>query len=236
MRPTAACPSFPCAKCEVRDKAICAALQNDELRQLYAISTAVDVSAGQAIFFEGDRDRFLFNVVTGAVRLSKNLPDGRRQITGFLFPGDLLGLTIAGRYAYTAEAIIDSSFCRFDRGKLTESAERFRNLEHQLFNLASNELVQAQEHLLVLGRKSATERVATFLTRVAERIGERVGVGSVTELPMKREDIGDYVGLSLETVSRAISELRVKGMIVTPSSRRIEIPNTDALVQLSGDL
>ena len=236
MSATAASLKFPCATCQVRDKAICAALDSEELRHLNAISTAVELSAGQVVFFEGDQDRFLFNVVTGAVRLSRMLPDGRRQITGFLFPGDLLGLTIAGRYAYTAEAMIDSSFCRFDRGKLTEIAERFPNLEHQLFNLASNELVQAQEHILVLGRKSATERVATFLTRVAERIGERAGAGSVTELPMTREDIADYLGLTIETVSRIISKLRASGAIAMPTARHIEVPDTEALLQLSGDL
>jgi len=235
MSPTAAA-KYSCATCGVRDKAICAALGREELRHLFAISTAVELSAGRAVFVEGDQDRFLFNVVTGAVRLSKTLPDGRRQITGFLFPGDLLGLTIAGRYAYTAEAISRSSFCRFDRARLAEIAHRFPNLEHQLFNLASNELVQAQAHLLVLGRKSATERVATFLARVAERIGERTGAGSVTDLPMTREDIADYLGLTLVTVSRIISTLRARGVIAAPSARRIEIPDSEALMQLSGDL
>jgi len=236
MSPTAASHKFPCATCEVRDKAICAALKNEELSQLNAISTAVELSAGQAVFYEGDQDRFLFNVVAGAVRLSKMLPDGRRQITGFLFPGDLLGLTIAGRYAYTAEAMKNSSFCRFDRARLTEVAEHFPNLEHRLFNLASNELVQAQEHILVLGRKSAKERVATFLARVADRIGERTAAGRVTDLPMTREDIADYLGLTIETVSRVMSRMRASGIIATPTARHIEIPDIDALMQLSGDL
>lgn len=236
MSPPAAATKFSCATCGVRDKAICVALDGEELSHLHAISTAVELSAGHAVFSEGDQDKYLFNVVTGAVRLSKVLPDGRRQITGFLFPGDLLGLTIAGRYGYTAEAIIRSSFCRFDRVRLTEIAERFPNLEHQLFNLASNELVQAQEHILVLGRKSARERVATFLTRVAERIGQVAGAGSVTELPMTREDIADYLGLTVVTVSRTISQLRASGAIAMPSARRIEIPDSEALIQLSGDL
>ena len=236
MKSTAAASDFPCETCAVRDKAICAALDDEELRHLEAISTAVSLHAGQAIFREGDENTFLFNVVTGAVRLSKLLPDGRRQITGFLFPGDLLGLSVAGSYAYTAEAISETSLCRFGRARLTDISERFPNLEHRLLDLASNELDQAQEHILVLGRKTAAERVATVLLRLVDRIGDRADAGSKIDLPMTREDIGDYAGLSIETVSRILSQFRKIGILKTPSARHIEIPDTEALMQLSGDL
>jgi len=236
MSSTAASPRFPCATCEVRDKAICAALDYEELRQLNAIATSVSLPADKTVFYEGDKDTFLFNVVQGAVRLSKMLPDGRRQITGFLFPGDLLGLSAEGVYAYTAEAIIDTSLCRFDRTRLTEIAEHFPKLERQLLSLASNELVQAQDHLMILGRKSADERVATILLRLAERIGQRSNSGSVLDLPMTRYDIADYTGLTIETVSRSISLFRQKGVIEMSDARRIFIPETGALTLLSGDV
>ncbi len=233
---TAASRQFPCASCEVRDAAICAALDDDELRDLNAISTLVDLEDKETIFHEGDEDTFLFNVVDGAVRLSKLLPDGRRQITGFLFAGDLAGLSVDGVYAYSAEAIVETTLCRFDRVRLTEVAERFPKLEHRLLDLASNELVQAQDHLMVLGRKSSTERIATILMRLAERIGDRTDGGSIIDLPMTREDLADYAGLTTETVSRNLSSLRAKAIIEIPNPRSVHVPDMNALAVLSGDL
>lgn len=236
MSETAASPRFPCQTCEVRDKAICAALNDDELRQLSSSATAVKLQAGRTVFYEGDDSTFLFNVVTGAIRLSKLLPDGRRQITGFLFPGDFLGLAVAQVYAYSAEALTDTSLCRFSRKSLTAIMERFPKLEHQLLSLASNELVQAQEQLMILGRKTATERVATVLLGLAKRIGQQDDGGQTLDLPMTRHDLGDYTGLSTETVSRVISRLREDGVIDTAGARSVHIPETDALFLLSGDI
>ena len=102
MQRTAAAHDFPCQTCPVRDQSICAALSDEELREVSRITTAVDLAKGATVFFEGDENTYLFNVVGGAVRLSKLLSDGRRQVTGFLFPGDFLGLSIADRYAYTS--------------------------------------------------------------------------------------------------------------------------------------
>lgn len=235
MGQTAASPQFPCQTCEVRDKAICAALDDDELRRLNSIARAVELETGRTIFYEGDDNTFLFNVVRGAVRLSKLLLDGRRQITGFLFPGDFLGLSVANVYAYTAETLIDTSLCRFDRASLTAAMERFPKLEHQLLDLASNELAQAQDHLLMLGRKTATERVATVLLRLAKRVGQSADGGMVLDLPMSREDLADYAGLTTETVSRTFSLLRQKGVIDTPAARSVHIPETETLALVSGD-
>lgn len=236
MSGTAASPHFPCETCEVRDKTICAALNDDELRQLNAIATAVKVRARGTVFYEGDDSTYLFNVVTGAVRLTKLLPDGRCQVTGFLFPGDLLGLAVTEVYAYSAEALTDASLCRFARTSLTAIMERFPKLEHRLLGLASNELAQAQEHLMILGRKTATERVATVLLKLAKRIGQQVAGGRVLDLPMTRQDIADYSGLTTETVSRIISRLRQDGVIQTPNPTTVHIPETDALVDISGDV
>jgi CRP/FNR family transcriptional regulator len=136
MTETAASPRFPCQICEVRDKAVCAVLEDDQLRQLNTIATAVELRAGGTVFYEGDENTFLFNVVKGAVRLSKLLPDGRRQITGFLFPGDFLGLSIADVFAYSAETITETSLCRFNRKSLANMIERLPKLENQLLALA----------------------------------------------------------------------------------------------------
>jgi CRP/FNR family transcriptional regulator len=235
MTNTAASPAYPCQNCEVRDKAICSALNDDELLQLNKITTEVILDANGIAFLEGDDSTYLFNLVSGAIRLSKSLPDGRRQITGFLFPGDFLGLSVADTYAYSAEAIIESKLCRFERKRLTHLLEEFPRLEQRLLSLASNELVQAQDHLLILGQKTASERLATLLWKFAERIGREDGDGHEIELPMNRADIGAYVGLTIETVSRTFGNLRNQGVIEVRDARFIRIPDLEQLIEVTGE-
>lgn len=236
MATKAAAKDFPCRDCDVRDEAICSALDALELRELKSISTSVSLPEGRMVFLEGDEYRYLFNVVRGVIRMSKGLPDGRRQITGFMFPGDFLGLSVGGRYSYTAETIGPSKLCRFDRRRLMAIADRHPKLERKLLRLASNELVQAQEHFLILGQKSAIERVTTALLKLAERLGQNVDEGCTVTLPMTREDMADYLGLSFETISRVISALRKSGVIQLSSAREVHIPNTVALRRLTGDI
>jgi CRP/FNR family transcriptional regulator len=233
---TAAAPNFPCRTCEVRDTAICKALEDDELRQLNKISTIVKLDAGGTVFYEGDDSTFLFNVVRGSLSLSKLLPDGRRQVTGFLFSGDFLGLSIGGAYPYTAEALAPTELCRFDRPGLTRILDKFPKLEHQLLSLASNELAQAQDHLMVLGRKTAIERVATVLLKLVDRIGKNGNSGCALDLPMSRSDLADYAGLTTETVSRTLSRMKKQGLIDTVGVRGLHIPRVGALADYSGDV
>jgi CRP/FNR family transcriptional regulator len=235
MVKTAASPQFPCQTCEVRDKAICAALADDDLRLLSSIATTVKLNQGGTVFFEGDDSAYLFNVVTGAIRLSKLLPDGRRQITGFLFEGDFLGLAISDVYVYTAEALTQTSLCRFDRARLGELMERLPKLEHELLKLSSNELSEAQDHLMLLGQKKAVERLTTALLKLADRIGQYDDGGWKLELPMTRADLADYTGLTTETVSRTFTRLRNQGVIDTPDLRLVHIPDRSALAIRSGD-
>ena len=156
MHRTAASHDFPCQSCAVRDQTVCAALSDEELREVSKITTAVNLAKGATVFFEGDENTYLFNVVSGAVRLSKLLSDGRRQVTGFLFPGDFLGLSVADTYAYSAEALSATSLCRFNRASLIKLLDRFPKLEHRLLELASNELIEAQAHMVLLGQKHVT--------------------------------------------------------------------------------
>lgn len=235
MYSTAASPHFPCESCEVRDKAICAALNDQELRELNTITTAVALPAKRTVFCEGDESTYLFNLVSGAVRLSKVLSDGRRQVTGFLFPGDFLGLSVADHYAYTADTVTPASLCRFERTRLTRLLDRFPKLERRLLDLASNELVQAQDHLMLLGRKTATERLASLLVQLLERIGHSQGEGGVIDLPMSREDLADYTGLTTETVSRTMTRLRKQGVIQIPNTRSVLVPKAERLEALAGD-
>jgi len=219
----------PCRACEVRDICVCAVLEADELLRLSAISATKSFQPNEPIFHSGDESLHVSNVVQGAVRLYNLLPDGRRQITGFLFAGDFLGMAANQEYAYSAEALTSVKLCRFPRRKLEALLDQLPALERRLLGAASNELVAAQDQMLLLGRKTAREKVASFLVRLSSRAVERGESANPVYLPMSRADIADYLGLTTETVSRTITNLREHGMIEMLASDRISIADGAAL-------
>lgn len=235
MHLTAASHDFPCQSCPVRDQSICAALSDEELREVSKITTAVDLAKGATVFFEGDENTYLFNVVSGAVCLSKLLRDGRRQVTGFLFPGDFLGLSVADTYAYTAETLSGTSMCRFNRASLIKLLDRFPKLEHRLLELASNELVEAQAHMMLLGQKHVTEKISATLIHLMKRIGQRRDDKIVVNLPMTRTDLAEYAGVRTESVSRCLTRLRKQNVISLPEPSSVHILREDELERLAGD-
>ena len=219
----------PCRACEVRNICVCAVLEADELLRLNAISMTKNFQPNQPIFYAGDESVHVSNVVQGTVRLYNLLPDGRRQITGFLFAGDFLGMAANQEYATSAEALTAVTLCRFPRRKLEALLDVLPALERRLLGAASNELVAAQDQMLLLGRKTAREKVASFLLRLSRRAVERGESANPVYLPMSRADIADYLGLTTETVSRTITQLRKNGMITLLSSDRISIAEGTAL-------
>jgi CRP/FNR family transcriptional regulator len=144
-------------------------LTSDDQAHLASIASTREVDRGQMLFIEGDPAKFLYTIVGGTLQIYKLLPDGRRQITGFLFPGDFLGLADDGVYAYSAEAVIDTALHRYRFEELATLLARYPEMENRLFTIASHELAEAQEQMLLLGRKTATEKVASFLLAFGER-------------------------------------------------------------------
>lgn len=169
------------------------------------------------IFGEGDPLDYVYQVVTGAVRSYKLLSDGRCQITAFHLPGDIFGFDFAAAYRMTAEAIVDTTALVTKRRSLEQAARSDVRVGHELWGLTANNLKHAEDHLLLLGRKTALERVATFLLEMDDRL---TGNGAVP-LPMRRRDIGDYLGLTIETVSRVLSTLHEAGIIGFSGARHI---------------
>lgn len=224
----------PCAACAVRDMSVCSVLSAQELQRLEAIITRVEVEPQLAVFYEGDEAKYLFNVTSGAVKIYKLLADGRRQITGFFFPGDFLGLALHERYTYTAEAVDKAVLCRFPHRKFEQLLDEFPKLEKRLLQTASNELAAAQDQMLLLGRKTAQERIATFLLSLSDRAMRRGLRGNVIKLPMSRSDIGDYLGLTIETVSRTLTRLRKSGAVDLPNAQEIRILVRPALLEFAG--
>lgn len=223
----------PCAACAVRDMAFCGALTDEEMPRLLSILQTVDIDAHQPIIDEGETADYLFNVTGGAVKLYKLLPDGRRQITGFLFSGDFLGIAMNDKYAYSAEAVGKVSLCRFSRRKLESLLDEFPRLEKRLLGMASNELVQAQDQILLLGRKTAQEKIVSFLLSLSNRTVKRGGEPSPIELPMGRADIADYLGLTTETVSRTITSLKRNSIIRLLQGGAVDLPDLGALQELA---
>lgn len=220
-----------CEACAARSRSVCAAVSLAELPRLASVRRDVLIGKGEAIFREGDEAGFLFNITAGVVKLSKLLSDGRQQITGFLFPGDFLGFAFLNRYGCTAEAVTGVRLCQFPRRAFEALLDDFPALEREMLQRASHELAAAQEQMLLLGRKSAEERLATFLQMMAERIG---GPDGAFELPMSREEIADFLGLTVETISRTMTRLRKGGVLALPSPQQVVLLDQAGLAAASG--
>jgi CRP/FNR family transcriptional regulator len=223
----------PCGACPVRSLTVCAALEEEELSRLADIVQTQRIDAHQTIFSEGDQAANMFNVTAGTVKLYKLLPDGRRQITGFLFSGDFMGLAVNDRFAYSAETITATSVCRFPRRKMEQLMEEFPKLQRRLFSLASNELAAAQDQMLLLGRKTAKEKIASFLLTLAQRAVRRGQKDNPVHVPMSRADIADYLGLTTETVSRTFTQLKASGMIRLIEGSKIQIVEKPQLYDIA---
>lgn len=180
------------------------------------------------IYGENEPAEYLYKVVSGAVRSYKVLSDGRRQIGGFYLPGDVFGLEAGDVHGFSAEAVADSKIMVIKRAALIALAARDNEVARQLWTMSARELKRAQDHVMLL-IKTAQERVAGFLLEMAAR-GKSA---NEVDLPMSRQDIADYLGLTIETVSRTLTQLENSAAIAVPSSRRIVLRNRAALSRLN---
>ncbi|MCB1487764.1 MAG: helix-turn-helix domain-containing protein [Bauldia sp.] len=193
------------------------------------VGISVRHARNSEVYGEGEPVDNVYKVVSGAVRTYKLLSDGRRQISDFHIQGDVFGLEIGTERHFTAEAIADSVVLVAKRSVLVSLAGRSPELASELWAHTAKELKRAQDHLLLLGRKRAQERVATFLLDMAGREGSDI----VVDLPMSRQDIADYLGLTIETVSRTLTRLEGEMAIEIPTSRRILLRDRQALGHLN---
>lgn len=224
----------PCNDCAVREYSVCAPLEPAEQVRVTQIMSQIDAADGATIFDETDPADHVFNITSGAVKVYKLLPDGRRAITGFLFPGDFLGLTHRDAYAFSAEALTQTKLCKFPREKLERLLEEMPKLERRLLGLASHELAAAQDQMLLLGRKTAKERLASFLALLSNAARRHGKPGNPVDLPMGRSDIADYLGLTIETVSRTFTQLKRDGTIQLLDGNRVRLANPEKLEELAG--
>lgn len=208
-----------CARCAGRSVSICNVIDDEDLPVLVAESSRVTVPAGRCFISEGVSAHDFYVLTGGRAKLFSLMPDGRRQIIGFAELGDFLGLASSDTYAFTAEALGDVTLCRFPHSSIDRLVERFPRLRCRLQKEASSELVKTQARLMLLGRKTARERLASFLIEQAspccahgQTITDEHGPLTLA-LPMSRTDIADYLGLTIETVSRTFGLFKKEGLI-----------------------
>ncbi|MBI1774006.1 MAG: helix-turn-helix domain-containing protein [Proteobacteria bacterium] len=200
--------------------------------ELEQIGTVVMLPRGRTVLEEGDPANYVFKVVSGALRSVRLLTDGRRSIINFLLPGDFFGFTDTGHYTQSVEILADATLIRYPRRRFEALLESDPRAGCRFFNLICAQLSVAQDRLLLLGRKSALERVATFLLTMIDRRASR-GKGNDVDLPMNRVDVADYLGLTIETVSRVLSQLRSRRIIDLPTASHVVLLDRAALAEIS---
>ncbi|WP_256809027.1 MULTISPECIES: helix-turn-helix domain-containing protein [unclassified Bradyrhizobium] len=202
-----------CSDCAVRESAVCSSLDAVELREFEHLGRRVRLGSGETVFSEEDISTSFYNLLEGVMRLYKLLPDGRRQIVGFALPGDFLGMNVSGRHNFSADAIGAVTVCQFAKTPFGRFIEDRAHLLRRINELAIRELDHARDHMVLLGRRSADEKVAAFLLGWRERSFVLKGRSDTVPLPMSRQDIADYLGLTIETVSRTFTKLERHGVI-----------------------
>jgi CRP/FNR family nitrogen fixation transcriptional regulator len=204
---------------------------DEDARALQSIATKVRFARNQAIFREGDTHQNAYKVVSGVVRLCRHLADGRRQIVQFLFPSDFFNIMGLGEQGFSAEAVSDVVLMSYPQHAFAKLSDERASIQNRFLNLLSQRLTDIQCHLMMLGRQSAKERVAAFLLKLAERTGSEED--EIIDLPMSRQDIADYLGLRIETVSRILSQMKQQKLIDARDLYQFALLDPEALQALA---
>lgn len=228
-----------CETCPIRHRAVCAHCDKDELQELEAIKYYRSFEAGQTIIWSGDQMSFVGSVVSGIASLTQTMEDGRTQMVGLLLPSDFVGRPGRERAPYDVSATTDLVMCCFRKKPFEELLEHTPHIAHRLLQMTLDELDAAREWMLVLGRKTAREKIASLLSIIARRDATLHRDGRlgpiVFDLPLTREAMADYLGLTLETVSRQMSALKKDEVILLEGKRRVTIPDVRRLMEEAGD-
>ena len=228
-----------CQACSVRNRAICADLEDDEVALLNRIGRRKLLKAGETLLWEGDEAVFVANVVSGVMKLSTQTSDGREQILGLAYPSDFLGRPFGDTTPYNAEAISDTVVCVFLRSDFERFTLDHSRLEHKLLERTLGELDRTRRWMLLLGRMNAEERLATLLLEIGERSVASTCNNFIQtdpdrfDLPMSRQQIADILGLTIETVSRQFTKMREDGVIEIRGRRDIAICKREVLEGLA---
>ncbi len=228
-----------CWNCPIKHQAVCSRCEPDELTQLEEIKYYRSYEAGQPVIWAGDHMEFVASVVTGIASLSQTMEDGRTQMVGLLLPADFIGRPGRDSAPFDVVAVSDLTICCFRKRPFEAMMVTTPRIAARLLEMTLDELDSAREWMLVLGRKTAREKIASLLAIIARRDAALKQLltkdGMVFDLPLTRESMADYLGLTLETVSRQISALRKSGVIELDGKRRVIVPSLEALLAETGD-
>jgi len=195
-----------------------------------AVGTVISVRAGREVYGEGSQTDAWYQVVSGVVRTSKLMQDGRRQIGQFLLPGDVFGMEPNSSHQFAAEAVTSATVIRHSRTQVQALADENPKIARRLLDALLKDLGQTQERILRLGRKTAEEKMASFILEMLDRLS----VDDTLDLPMSRTDIADYLGLTIETVSRTLSLFKRERIIALPTTHRLVVVDRESLEELAG--
>lgn len=227
-----------CQACEARHRGVCGALTPNQLVHLSRHTNKSNVEADKELIAAEEPIEHYSNIMKGVVKLSKLMPDGRQQIVGLQFAPDFLGRPFRRDARVSAQAATNVSVCSFPKNVLEGLIKESPELEHKLHEQALRELDEAQELMLLLGRKTAAEKVASFLLLLIRHMDPEAELGENEirfELPMRRADIADFLGLTIETVSRQMTKMRKNGVISIENNRLIHVPSLERLEHASGN-
>lgn len=223
-----------CRACEARHGGMCAALTPEQLTELSRHTARRIVQPGSELHGQGERVHSYANVLKGVVKLTKMMSDGRQQIVGLQFAPDFIGRPFSTESALSAEAAVDTEVCAVPKTTLDRLVNNSPDLERRLYSQALLELDEARDWMLTLGRKTAREKVASFLYLIATHIDPERSEVLHFELPLTRQDIGDFLGLTIETVSRQMTKLRQEKVIHVENNRTVTIQDLDRLAEIAG--
>ncbi|MAQ84399.1 transcriptional regulator FnrL [Psychromarinibacter halotolerans] len=228
-----------CESCPIRHRAVCSKCEPDELHLLDSIKYYRTYEAGQPVVWAGDEMDFVASVVSGIATLSQTMEDGRTQMVGLLLPSDFLGRPGRVTAPYDVTSNSNLTLCCFRRRPFEKLLHDTPSIAQRLLEMTLDELDAARQWMLILGRKTAREKIASLLTIIAQREASlhkrRPTDGSTFELPLTREAMADYLGLTLETVSRQVSALKRDGIIELEGKRLVTVPDFEALMAETGD-
>jgi CRP/FNR family transcriptional regulator len=222
-----------CAECAVRDSALCASLADHELEALNVMARHKVVPRGQVVVWEGDVSSLCANIVSGVLKVTSATVDGREQIVGLLFPGDFVGQPFRAENSLTVTALSDADLCVYPRKGFETVLDYHSKLERMLLQRTMSALDDARARMLSLGRKSAEERVSGFILEMAERCAVE-GQQDSFDLPLTRGQMADVLGLTIETVSRQLTQLKGSGFIAVRAGRGVSILDRDGLEARAG--
>lgn len=220
-RTDASCAPARCLSCKARGSSLCAAMADSELSALHAIGRRRTLPAGQAFNWAGDRNNHCATVVDGMLKVTASTTDGREQIVGLLFPGDFVGELFEEDATLTISALCETDLCIYPRAAFERTLEEHPRMERMLLRRTLLALGDARGRMLALGRRNARERIAGFLLDLVERTGHpEAGGGTRIAIPISRGEMADYLGLTIETVSRQLSQLKATGILAFAKGNR----------------